>query len=628
MPKLIQTSGDQSGRAIDLTVGSNTLGRDQGNHIVVHSTGVSRHHATIRWEPPFCRILDHGSTNGTFVNGLQVDVQGLQSGDSIRTGPIEWTLEIEKAENVQTPKPVEEKHQQRDIDATVIDVVDTRQVPQLREEFSKRGRPIRSDRDLATLYRTIDCLVKNSHPRPLLRQVIEDLVKAFTASGGAAFLVEPNTSEFELVAGTSSPEQGVLPVSKTIIQRALDKRESLLIRDAPAEGLSAESGSVMSLRIHSALASPLIAYGKPLGALQLSRSPDQRPFNEKDLKLFSVVTELIGMALVNCQRREELETENEAMGEIIKGRFSMLGNSAAIRKVFDTIEQTAGSTLTVLVQGESGTGKELVARAIHSRSPRKAGPFVAMNCAAVPESLAESEIFGHEKGAFTGADDRRLGCFERAHMGSLFLDEVGELSLPIQAKLLRVLEQGELLRVGGEKSLKVDVRLIAATNRDLEERVRNGEFRQDLFFRLQVVTLPLPPLRERKEDIPLLAENFLSEYHESARHIPHRLSADALNRLIHYPWPGNVRQLKNAVIRAAVLSPNEELTSRDFSFLVDVGETSDPALPAPLADVEKNHIYQVLEFCNWKRENAADILGIDRKTLFNKIHRYGLVRHD
>ncbi|MCA9424067.1 MAG: sigma 54-interacting transcriptional regulator, partial [Candidatus Omnitrophica bacterium] len=603
MPKLVQTSGDQAGREIDLVVGSNTIGRDLSNHIVVHSSGVSRHHATIRWEPPFCRILDQASTNGSFVNGTKVQIQGLQSGDTIRTGPIEWRLTIEETEHIRPHPP--KVSPREDIDATVIDVVENQQVPQLREEFSKRGRPIRSDRDLATLYRTIDCLVSNTYPRPLLRQVVDDLVKAFSASGGAAFLVSSEGAEFELVAGTSTPDQGSLPVSKTIIRRALDKKETLLFRDAAAEGLSAESGSVMSLRIHSALAAPLIPYGHPLGALQLSRSPDQRPFNDKDLKLFSVISELIGMALVNCQRREELETENEAMGEIIKGRFSMLGNSIAIRKVFDTIEQTAGSTLTVLVQGESGTGKELVARAIHSRSPRKAGPFVTMNCAAVPDSLAESEIFGHEKGAFTGADDRRAGCFERAHMGSLFLDEVGELPLPIQAKLLRVLEQRELTRVGGEQTIKVDVRLIAATNRDLEEQVREGLFRQDLFFRLQVVTLPLPPLRERKEDIPLLAENFLSEYHESARHIPHRLSSEAIERLVNYPWPGNVRQLKNAVIRAAVLSPNEELTSRDFSFLVDVGETSDPALPAPLADVEKNHIYQVLEFCNWKREQAA-----------------------
>ena len=623
MPTLVQTSGEQAGREIELAVGSTTIGRDQANDVVVRSTGVSRHHATLRWEPPFCRVLDQGSTNGTFVNGKRVEVQGLQSGDTLRTGPIEWKLLIEKTES-KRPAPSGAERPD-DLDATVIDVVGDQQVPRLREELTRRGRPIRSDRDLATLYRTIDCLVKNSHPRPLLHQVIEDLVKSFTASGGAAFLISPNSGEFELVAGTSSPNQSVLPVSKTIIQRALDKRETLLFRDAAAEGLSEKSGSVMSLRIHSALASPLIAYGKPLGALQLSRSPDQRPFNDKDLKLFSVVTELIGMALINCQRREELETENQAMGEIIKGRFSMLGNSPAIRKVFDTIEQTAGSTLTVLVQGESGTGKELVARAIHSRSPRKTGPFVAMNCAAVPESLAESEIFGHEKGAFTGADDRRIGCFERAHMGSLFLDEVGELSLPIQAKLLRVLEQGELVRVGGEKSVRVDVRLIAATNSDLEEQVRQGRFRQDLYFRLQVVTLPLPALRERKDDIPLLAEHFLSEYHESARHIPHRLSQDALERLTQYPWPGNVRQLKNAVIRAAVLSPNEELTARDFSFLVDVEGTSDPALPAPLADVEKNHIYQVLEYCNWKRERAAEILGIDRKTLFNKIHRYGLV---
>jgi len=452
------------------------------------------------------------------------------------------------------------------------------------------------------------------------------LVHSFSASGAAAFLLDPSSKDFELSAGTTSPPNAMLPVSRTIVRQAIDKNQALLVRDAAADGLSSQSGSVTSLRIHSALAAPLARQGVPLGALQLSRSPSQRPFNDKDLKLFSVVTELAAMALANCQSRLELESENLAMGEIIKGRFAMLGNSPAIRKVFETIDQTARSTLTVLVQGASGTGKELVARAIHSRSARRTKPFVVMNCAAVPESLAESELFGHEQGAFTGAGERHIGCFERAHRGSLFLDEVGELPPAVQGKLLRVLEHGEFTRVGGEETVKVDVRLISASNRDLEAHVREGHFRQDLYYRLQVVVITLPPLKERPEDIPLLAEHFLSEYRESKGGSVHRFTPDALEKLVEYPWPGNVRELRNAVIRAAVLSPAATLNAGSFSFLVTPAEPADSSQPPSLDDVERNHIFQVLEFCKWKRETAAEILGIDRKTLFNKIHKYRLVQ--
>jgi transcriptional regulator with GAF, ATPase, and Fis domain len=604
----------------ELHVGSNTLGRESNNAIVIDSAGVSRLHATLRWESPYCRVIDHGSTNGTFVNGERVEVHGLKSGDILRTGPVEWLVELEEPIVSQKP-PVS------DVDATVLDVVKQKEASGLRSELARRGRPIRSDKDLATLYQIVDFLVTNSHAQPLLKELVPALVEAFSASGAAAFLVDQNTKDLELVAGATDPPNLVLPVSKTIVGMSIKRRESLLVRDAAAEGLSAASGSIVSLRILSALAAPLAHHDIPLGALQLSRSPDQPPFNQKDLKLFSVVADLVGMALINCRRREELETENVALGEIVKGRFAMLGNSGLMRKVYDTIDQTAKTNLTILLQGESGTGKELVARAIHSRSPRRTGPFVALNCAAMPESLAESEIFGHEAGSFTGAKDRRLGCFERANRGTLFLDEVGELSPLIQGKLLRVLEHGELVRVGGEQTVRVDVRLVAATNRDLEKMVRDGQFRQDLFFRLQVVLMHLPPLRERKEDIPLLAEHFLAEYNSQSHIAPNRLTEEAMNKLVNYPWPGNVRELRNAMLRATVLCSKDELTENDFSFLVAPATTSGSTVqPASLEDVERNHIRLVLEFCEWKRENAAEILGIDRKTLFNKIHRFNLGR--
>jgi Nif-specific regulatory protein len=622
MAKLIRREDGVEVEQVELQAGSNTLGREQGNTILVDAPDVSRQHATIRWEPPECRVIDHGSTNGTYVNDRRVEAHPLLDGDILRTGLVEWRVELR--EESLSKKRVDTKRFPEDVDATVLEVLESKEVSDIRSDLVRRGRPVRSDRDLATLYRVVDSLVASSHPQPLLKDLVDVLVHSFSASGAAAFLLDRESHDFELTAGATVPPNSMLPVSRTIIQSSIKNNEALLVRNAAAEGFSAESGSINSLRIHSALAAPLHRQGITLGALQLSRSPDQRPYNEKDLKLFSVVAELAAMALVNCKRRAELESENIALGEIVKGRFAMLGNSPAIREVFQTIEQAGRSNLTILVQGESGTGKELVARAIHSRSDRRAGPFVAMNCAALPESLAESELFGHEKGSFTGANERHVGCFERAHKGTLFLDEIGELPLPMQGKLLRVLEQGEIVRVGGEGTVKVDVRLVAATNRDLEARVREGEFRQDLYYRLQVVIIALPSLRDRKEDIPLLAEHFLDQYHEAKGGIPHRFSQEALKKLINYHWPGNVRELRNAVTRAAVLSPHEELTSKDFSFLVPRTEPADPSHPASMADVEKSHIFQVLEYCHWKREKASEILGIDRKTLFNKIHRYQL----
>jgi len=294
-----------------LQEGSNTLGREATNMIVIDSAGVSRHHATIRWEPPHCRVVDHSSTNGTFVNNERIEVHGLRTGDVLRTGPIEWSIELEDADGDQVGSV-------RGVDATVVEVVEQTQAPELRSEMSKRGRPLRSDKDLATLYQTVDCLVANTKSAEILKELVEHLVNSFSASGAAAFEMDRRSGDLELCAGATNPPNLVLPVSKTLVGMAIKRNESLLVSDAAAEGLSAESGSITTLRIHSALAAPLLQHGTQLGALQLSRSPDQRAFNDKDLKLFSVVAEMVGMALLNCRRREELESENITLGEIVK----------------------------------------------------------------------------------------------------------------------------------------------------------------------------------------------------------------------------------------------------------------------------------------------------------------------
>jgi two-component system response regulator HydG len=310
----------------------------------------------------------------------------------------------------------------------------------------------------------------------------------------------------------------------------------------------------------------------------------------------------------------------------------IIGSSPAMIRLMETVAQVAVSEATVMVTGESGTGKELVAAAIHFNSPRKAGPFIKVNCAAITDTLLESELFGHEKGAFTGADRRKEGCFVQADGGSLFLDEVGEMPIAMQVKLLRVLQERELTRVGGEQLIPVDVRLIVATNQHLAQMVSDGTFREDLFYRLNVVELRIPPLRERREDIPLLAAHFLSWFAEKNQKPVARFSPRAMDLLIHHRWPGNVRELMNTIERAVVLCRSSCLTEDAFAPLaqrplkVDA-PFSDSVFPAdvPLERVEREVIVNTLASANGNKSEAARRLGITRKTLREKLKKYELL---
>jgi two-component system response regulator HydG len=325
-----------------------------------------------------------------------------------------------------------------------------------------------------------------------------------------------------------------------------------------------------------------------------------------------------------------LRKENRALREALGLQFdpgSIIGRSPAMVRLMETVAQAAPSEATVLIRGESGTGKEMIAGAIHHNSHRREGPFVKINCAAITETLLESELFGHEKGAYTGADRRREGRFVQADGGSLFLDEVSEMSVAMQAKLLRVLQEREVVRVGGEAVIAVDVRLIAATNRDLQERVQEGAFREDLYYRLNVVNLEVPPLRERRQDIPLLADHFLRHFSEKNRKDVQGFTPEALNLLTRHDWPGNVRELMNAVERAVVLCRSNFLGSTDFTDLAPLSEPAQTVQPdaeygATLEDVERSVILQTLHETDGNKSEAARRLGITRKTLHAKLRKY------
>jgi len=342
----------------------------------------------------------------------------------------------------------------------------------------------------------------------------------------------------------------------------------------------------------------------------------------------------IARAMEHTRLKEENRLLRQSLGRHFDRR-NIIGQSPAMVNLLETVAQVAPSEATVLITGESGTGKELIAGAIHFNSSRKDGPFVKINCAAITETLLESELFGHEKGAFTGADRRKEGRFYQAHKGSLFLDEVSEMSLTMQVKLLRVLQEREFTRVGGEKTIQVDVRVIAATNKDLPELIGKGEFREDLFYRLNVVDMEIPYLRQRREDIPLLAQHFLQSFAARNHKQIKGFTPQAMDHLIRYDWPGNVRELMNAVERAVVLSRSDYLSDKDFPIIAGSElihtEAATEITPinangtAQLEEVEKATILKTMAACGGNKSEAARRLGITRKTLHKKLKAYGVM---
>lgn len=358
-----------------------------------------------------------------------------------------------------------------------------------------------------------------------------------------------------------------------------------------------------------------------------------KPFDINEMRV------VVRRALERGQLQEEIIRLRETV-EKRRGFYNIVGGSRGMREVFDMAETVFDNDITVLITGESGTGKELVAEAIHYNSPRRAKPFVKLNCVAIPETLLESELFGYEKGAFTGATRQKLGKFELATGGTLLLDEIGDMSLATQAKLLRVLQEREVERVGGVKPIKVDVRIIASTNKDLGQLVRERCFREDLFFRLNVLPIHIPPLRERKEDIPLLVDHFVSISRTRFHKDIEGFSEDAMDHLVNYSWPGNVRELENVVQRASILAkepviqewnlpPEIRRQAKEAYFTMDMLETALPLnekMEVIIAHVEKELITQALDQVGWKRENAASLLQVSLKTLYNKMKKYGLLQ--
>ena len=400
--------------------------------------------------------------------------------------------------------------------------------------------------------------------------------------------------------------------------------------------LPTEDGMKLIARAKSLSKPPICILMTAYGSEELAVEAMKRGADDYIAKGRLQIDEL-EMRIARALRSQGLEAENVSLRQQLDAKFGLehiIGESPAMKEVFEVVQQVAPTRATVLLQGESGTGKELIAKVIHQLSPRAQQPMVTVHCAALAPTLLESELFGHEKGAFTGAYERRIGRFEQAQGGTLFLDEIGEIDASIQIKLLRFLGERTFERVGSNKTLTADLRLIAATNKNLEERVKAGAFREDLFFRLRVVEIRLPPLRERPEDIPLLAQTFLREFAQENNKPASKLTADALDILQGYSWPGNVRELRTAIEHAVVLSRSDKITARDLPPSVRSGATEEAAGAAterPLTrsdltvgEAEKELIIRALKQTDGNRTMAAKKIGMSRRSLHRKLHGYHL----
>ncbi len=495
---------------------------------------------------------------------------------------------------------------------------------------------VRKNRELAAILEVSKVLTASFDLEKNLSSAMATLGNLIEMQRGCVFLLDPLSQELRIAAAhgltKQNIEKGKYRIGEGIVGRVLEKRTPMVIPNIDEEPLFLnKTGSRPEKDGISFLSVPIKFKNEVLGVLSVDRIYSKKHGNvDDDLRVLTIVASLIAQFVRLWESYEKIEKEKENLKRELKERYSIdniIGQSDRMQEVFAAVHRVAPTKATVILRGESGTGKELIARALHYMSPRNKGPFIKFNCASIPEGLLESELFGHEKGAFTGAIFSRKGRFELANKGTIFLDEVGDLPLMLQPKILRVLQEREFEPVGSEKTIKVDVRLITATSRDLESLVSQGKFREDLYYRLNVIPIFLPPLREREEDIPALIEYFLTKFNNEHNRSVH-LDKNALQVLMNYEWPGNVRELENTVERLVIMSTSDIIAPPDLPDALSVrrlkGLSKAVSLITNIEEIEKINIREALEKTGWVQARAAKLLGITPRQIGYKIKKYGL----
>jgi Nif-specific regulatory protein len=624
LAELEALAGPLKGNSIPLSGDQISIGREPSNAISVVDAGVSRKHCVISREGDEFKIQDLNSRNSTFVNGVPVTERVLASGDEIKVGNSLFlfvVLELEPKGVISTS--VEFNKQDAAGGSTII----------LRKQDALYLRDLDRITPSDRMVRDVNVLVRISKAvnsvrglEALEKHLLESILEIAPAGRAAILLCERGLEECTVFGWDrrGGPSRTV-QVSRTIVSQVLKDGVAILSNDLPATEAFADAESVVVRHIRSVLVVPLEVFDRILGVIYLDASDPEVRFDEDHLQLLTAIGSIAAFALDNARRMEWLEEENHRLQTEMNVEHNMVGESPRMREVYQFISRVAKMDSTVLISGESGTGKELVARAIHRNSGRANKPCVAINCAALAETLLESELFGHEKGAFTGAVVQKKGKLEVAEGGTVFLDEIGELAPLLQAKLLRVLQEREFERVGGTRTIKLDVRLITATNRDLDEEVKAGRFREDLYYRLNVVSLRMPSLKDRRSDISLLASYFAAKFAKRSNRAILGISPQARAYLLNYDWPGNVRELENAIERAVVLGSTELILPEDLP--ESILEKAEPAAASinafhdAVRETKKQLITNAIEQAHGSYTEAARVLGLHP----NYLHR--LVRN-
>jgi transcriptional regulator with GAF, ATPase, and Fis domain len=595
-------------RTQPLTEAEILIGRSRQNHIKLVTEQASRQHCRLLKTDRTYRLIDGGSSNGTYVNGMRVGEKDLTEGDSISVGnavvvfhegePAKAGFKLPDPANFQLP----------------ID-----------------------DRNVKILLRTIASAASSENLDAFLCAAVDNVIEIAQAERGILFVREGGGELQPLVARDSAknPLPELIGISRTIPKQVWDTRKPIFLLDTESEKAMVQSASVSLYHLRTIMCAPLRVGEKLLGVLYVDNHAKVREYSSTDLAIFEAVTNYLSLTMENLRsaqeakqrvdaRRKALEHENAVLRTALENRRHLIGECPAMKSVYENLRKVAPTDATVLVLGESGTGKEAIAHVLHDLSPRSEQPFVVIDCAAIPETLLESELFGYEKGAFTGAVAQKQGKFEMANGGTLFLDEMGELSPNLQVKLLRALEQRAISRVGGIDPIPIDIRLVAATNRNLEDMVKQNKFRQDLYFRLKVVSVLLPPLRDRGEDILLLADFFLSEANTTNARTVKGYSEEARNAMRAHKWEGNIRELKHRVEQAVILTNNQFLSTEDLNLAV--ADRSFRSLEAARDHFEKTYVVQALARNGFNVTRTAKEIDLSRQHLQNLIKKHGITR--
>jgi transcriptional regulator with GAF, ATPase, and Fis domain len=580
----------RNARAFTVAKKMTSIGSAPTNDVVIEGPDVEDSHAVLQFDGKNFVIQAVERKNAVYVNGRKKRKATLSEGDEIRIGDQTLRFSI-----------LHQRSERRKKDSTQHELYGFRRLHEL-------SQALLGEYDLPVLLES-------------LMDAVVDLTKA---DKGFLILTEGDELSIRVARNVDREniEDAVEHVSDSIIAKVLESRDPIIVSDALNDAEFNSSQSVINLNLCSVMCVPLLDRGRMLGLIYVGNDNIANLFTRQHLDLLETFAGQASLIVANALMVNDLRLDNEELKDRLdeKRYGSIIGACTAMREVFRTVEKVAPTNVNVLVTGETGTGKELIANEIHARSPRSTGPFVTINCGAIPESLLESELFGHVKGAFTGATATRQGKFQAADGGTIFLDEIGEMPLNLQVKLLRVLQERTITKVGATQTEDVDIRVVAATNRDLDAAVKEGDFREDLFYRLNVVMLRLPPLRDRGNDVALIARYLIQKISTELNLEAKELSPDAITAMLKYSWPGNIRQLENRLKKAIVLADGPRLEPSDLEL-----EDEDLTPVLPLAEAKERYAYryimEALERNGGNRTQTAKELGVDPRTIFRYLEK-------